>query len=180
MTKHSDRWNRVIRVEDIPQAGAAFTLTADEDVRASIARETGVLDLPRLEATFEIDRRGKAGLRVAGQVAATVIQACVVTLEPVTSELDEAIDVVFVPESEREQQKPVDIAIAAEAVDDEPESLVGGTLDLGALATEFLVLGIDPYPRKPDAAFEPPASPGADAGPFAALAALKAKPKASS
>ena len=33
--------------------------------------------------------------------------------------------------------------------DDSPEPLVGGAVDLGAVATEFLVLGIDPYPRKP-------------------------------
>ena len=28
------------------------------------------------------------------------------------------------------------------------KSLVGGTVDLGAIATEFLILGLDPYPRK--------------------------------
>ena len=39
---------------------------------------------------------------------------------------------------------------------DEPEPLVDGVADLGAAATEFLLLAIDPYPRKPDAVFEPP------------------------
>ena len=29
-------------------------------------------------------------------------------------------------------------------------------VDLGAVATEFLLLGIDPYPRKPGAVFEAP------------------------
>jgi hypothetical protein len=58
-------------------------------------------------------------------------------------------------------------------VEDAPEPLVGGQIDLGAIATEFLILAIDPYPRKPDAVFQPP--PGGDdsAHPFAALAALK-------
>ena len=35
-----------------------------------------------------------------------------------------------------------------------PEPLHDGAVDLGAVATEFLLLGIDPYPRKPDAVFE--------------------------
>ena len=47
-------------------------------------------------------------------------------------------------------------------------------VDLGAVASEFLLLGIDPYPRKPGVKFEPPPRAGdAAAHPFAALEALK-------
>ena len=53
--------------------------------------------------------------------------------------------------------------------------LVGGVVDLGALATEFLILGLDPYPRKPGAVFEAPQEVKPDPGPFAALAGLKEK-----
>ena len=56
---------------------------------------------------------------------------------------------------------------------DDAEPLIGGTVDLGALAAEFLILGIDPYPRKPGALFQPPPDAKPDQGPFAALAALK-------
>jgi len=51
--------------------------------------------------------------------------------------------------------------------------LIGGAVDLGALATEFLILGLDPYPRQPGAVFRPPADARPDEGPFAALAKLK-------
>ena len=44
------------------------------------------------------------------------------------------------------------------SADEEPEPLIGNSVDLGLLATEFLILGVDPYPRKPDAAFEAPAA----------------------
>ena len=57
--------------------------------------------------------------------------------------------------------------------DDGPEPLIGGAVDLGAIATEFLILGIDPYPRKPDAVFEAPRPETTSVKPFAALAALK-------
>src|SRR5271156_3377550 len=56
-----------------------------------------------------------------------------------------------------------------------PEPLIGGVVDLGALATEFLILGLDPYPRKPGAVFELPQDVKPEPGPFAALAGLKDK-----
>ena len=60
---------------------------------------------------------------------------------------------------------------------DAPEALIDGTIDLGELATEFLILGIDPYPRKVGSVFEAP-MPGEDsARPFAALSALKKSPR---
>ena len=60
--------------------------------------------------------------------------------------------------------------------DDARQTLIGGVVDLGALATEFLMLGIDPYPRKPDAVFEGASAGEPAANPFAALAALKKGP----
>jgi hypothetical protein len=61
------------------------------------------------------------------------------------------------------------------ASDDEPEiePLINDTIDLGAIATEFLLLGIDPYPRKPEAVFEAPPTEDAADHPFAALAGLR-------
>ena len=46
-------------------------------------------------------------------------------------------------------------------------------LEAGQIATEFLILGLDPYPRKPDAMFQSPAVGEDSAHPFAALAGLK-------
>ena len=56
-----------------------------------------------------------------------------------------------------------------------PEPLIDGVVDLGALATEFLILGLDPYPRKPGAVFELPQDVKPDPGPFAALAGLQGR-----
>lgn len=180
MIRQGDKWHVVVRADDIPATGVSFALTTDEALRKTIASGAGLLDLPRLDARLEVNRHGDAGLHVTGRVEATVVQACVVTLEPVTSDVDEAIDLVLVPEGEREQNESVDIDVAADSAVDEPEVLIDGRLDLGALAVEFMVLGIDPYPRKPDAVFESPAPSQPEASPFAALAALKSKLPASS
>jgi hypothetical protein len=100
-----------------------------------------------------------------------VRQTCVVTLEPVENAIEEGVDLVFVPPS---ALGPVanEVNLGTEALDP-PEALVDGVVDLGAVATEFLMLGIDPYPRKPGAVFEPPQSADAGSQPFAALAALR-------
>jgi uncharacterized metal-binding protein YceD (DUF177 family) len=167
-------WSVPVKRGDVPETGRHFDLTPDRAARDAIARLAEVVDLPRLEATFDVAHHGRGGLRVVGHVSATVGQVCVVTVEPIESEIDEPIDLVFLPAAASlpAGQEDGEIEVPAE---DEPEVLVNETVDLGAIATEFLVLGVDPYPRKPDAIFEAPAAGDSSARPFAALAALKDK-----
>ena len=167
-------WSFPVRRDDVPETGLHLDLVADEATRAAVARVAGVRTLPRLAASFDVVRQG-GGLKVTGEVAAAVEQICVVTLEPMTSELREPIDLAFVPP--RDDARPEEAADAIDpAAEDEPETLVDGVADLGIAATEFLLLVIDPYPRKPGAVFEAPQSADPEAHPFAALAALKKSP----
>ena len=164
-------WQVPVAVEHVAEEGRHFELVADADTRAAVARVAGLRDLPRLEAEFDVMRHGQGGLRVAGRVSATVGQSCVVMLEPLVNEVAEDIDLLFLPQSAA--AKGDEEAGAREPNANETEPLIGGAVDLGALATEFLILGLDPYPRKPGAIFQPPADLKPDEGPFAALAALK-------
>jgi uncharacterized metal-binding protein YceD (DUF177 family) len=163
-------WQVPLAVEEIADEGRHVDLVADADTRAAVARVAGLRDLPRLEATFDVSRHGTDGLRVAGRVSATVGQTCVVSLEPVVNEVTEDVDLLFVPKAAASDEE---VVTAEAGTGEETEPLIGGSIDLGVLATEFLLLGLDPYPRKPGAVFQPPADPTADQGPFAALAALK-------
>ena len=109
-----------------------------------------------------------------GQVSARVGQTCVVTLEPIESDVEEAVDLLFAPPAAGRGQPDAEIdGKWRKRGEEPPEPLVGGTVDLGALATEFLILGIDPYPRKAGAEFAPPKVDDDGAHPFAALEALK-------
>lgn len=168
-------WHVPVAVEDVPETGEHFELEADAGVRAAVAKVAGLRDLPRLQASFDVSHRGSGGLRVLGSVSAAVGQTCVVTLEPVDNEVEEPVDLAFAPRQsveppaegeEKDKQQPHDANL------NEPEPLIDGTVDLGALATEFLILGLDPYPRKPGAVFEAPAEDEPDPSPFAALAKL--------
>jgi hypothetical protein len=174
-------WRVPVAFEDVAETGRHFALVADNDVRAAVARLVGVRDLPRLEANFDVTRHGTDGLHVAGRMSATVGQNCVVTLEPLVNDVEEDIDLVFAPPPSPLARKAGEAEVVEEASErpqrswNGPEPLLGGIVDLGALATEFLILGLDPYPRKPGAVFEAPQEVEPDPGPFAALAGLKEK-----
>jgi hypothetical protein len=155
-------WTVPVAVDDIPDTGLHMEIEAPASVRAGVARLANLRDLFELSAEFDLTREG-AGAHVCGRVRARVGQTCVVSLEPIESRLDEAVDVTFSPTAQ-----------AGHGDDEEPpEPLVGGSLDLGALATEFLLLAVDPYPRKPGAIFTPPEAAEGGERPFAALEALK-------
>jgi len=168
MEKGQKPWSVPVTVEDIPDAGTHIEIEAPEAARADLAEMAGLRDLPRLSAVFDLARQG-AGVHVRGHVHARLGQTCVVTLEPLENELEEAIDLVFAPKADETAVAGIDQADD----DDAPEPLIGGQLDLGAIATEFLLLGIDPYPRKAGAEFLPPKAGTEGTRPFAALEALK-------
>ena len=164
-------WSVPLAVSQVPATGRHLDLVADERVRTAVAKIAGLIALPRLAARFDVSPHGGGGLHVLGRVSATVGQICVVTLEPIENEIDEPIDVVFAPVN-APSLGPGGGEIEV-PIEDAPEPLIGGTIDLGAIATEFLVLGLDPYPRKPDAVFHVPPNGDDSAHAFAALAALK-------
>ena len=165
-------WSVPISLAEIPNGGRHVELKPDAAICQAVAAAVGVAAVPRLEASFDLSPLSGDGVRVAGTVSATVEQNCVVTLEPLLNEINESVDLVLVqPGAMPAPRTAPDIDVAAEA--DAPDILHGNTVDLGAIAMEFLVLGIDPYPRTPGAAFEASKDPDPAAHPFAALAAWK-------
>jgi hypothetical protein len=171
--RENNAWSVPVAVHELSEAGRRYQITPDERTRAALCRFAQLRDLPRLEATFDVVRRGRSMVHVVGHVSATVGQNCIVTLEPIVNEVEEGIDVVYTSETAEGDHDAIDIDFAAK---EPPEPLVGGVLDLGQVATEFLMLGIEPYPRKPGATFEPPQTGDTEVHPFAALAALKKVP----
>lgn len=159
-------------VAHLPEEGETFHIAPDEETRAALARDFKIIGIPALEADVTLTPDGRGGVRVDGRVDATVRQICVATLEPFDAAVSEEIEMHFVPEDRIPEIRPgAEIEVGA---DDLPDPLVDGTIDIGAVVSEFLALGIDPYPRKPGAVFEMPA-PAADEddSPFGVLARLR-------
>ena len=171
-------FSRRFDAASVREGAKSVRIESTEAERAALAAERKLPAIAALSADLSVSREGGSGLRVTGRVVATVRQTCVVTLEDFASRLEEDVDVRFAPDAEVEAEAAARAARPGggeDEPDDLPDSIVGGRIDLGALAAEIMVLGLDPYPRKPGAAFEEPA-PDADDGapsPFAVLKAIK-------
>ena len=169
-------WSVPIVVTQIPDTGVHRDIEAGAAERAAIAVVGDLRDVLSASASFDIMPIGQGRISVVGSVKARIGQTCVVTLDPIENDLDETIDLIFAPEEQIPQLADL-IDEAAEGdgeVADPPEPILNGIIDLGRVATDALFLGVDPYPRKPEAVFESPTIPDDPADhPFAALKALQ-------
>jgi hypothetical protein len=181
MTDKADPWSVPVTVAQIPDTGLHRDIEAGPGAREAMAADAGLREILSASASLEVTPKGGGRFQVAGHVRARIGQTCVVTLDPIENDIDEPIDLIFAPpEQIPELADLVDDAVEGAAeTPDPPEPIVNGIIDLGRLATDALLLGIDPYPRKPDAVFEHEVTaPDPEDHPFAALKALTAQPKA--
>jgi len=164
-------FSRVVKVDSLPRDGLRQKISADEAERAALAKRFSLASVEGLEADLVIKRSGR-GVRVTGEARAKVMQFCVVSLEPFPAEVVEDVDIRFAPPSdERRKPKTPEEEIRFDA-EDEPDPLIDGRIDIGEVAAEFVALGLDPYPRKPDAQFDAPLDEQAQS-PFAGLFIVK-------
>jgi uncharacterized metal-binding protein YceD (DUF177 family) len=175
-TDKPDPWRVPLIVAQIPEVGVHRDIEADGPTRAAMAEVGGLREILSASASLDVMPSGGGRFHVAGRVRARIGQTCVVTLDPIESDIDEPIDLTFAPPEQIPQLSDLvdDAAESDEEIPDPPEPIVNGVIDLGRLATDALLLAIDPYPRKPGAVFEPlveAADP--EDHPFAALKALK-------
>lgn len=175
-TDKPDPWRVPLIVAQIPEVGVHRDIEADGPTRAAMAEVGGLREILSAGASLDVMPRGGGRFHVAGHVRARVGQTCVVTLDPIESDIDEPIDLMFAPPEQIPQLSDLvdDAAESDEEIPDPPEPIVNGVIDLGRLATDALLLAIDPYPRKPGAVFEPlVVADDPEDHPFAALKALK-------
>ncbi|MDU8946084.1 YceD family protein [Ovoidimarina sediminis] len=155
----------------------AFSLMPDKAERAKLAERLDLLGLPKLRFEGEVAPEGRGDWRLSARLGATVVQPCGVTLEPVTTRLDEDVSRLYL----RDLPDPGPGEV--EMPEDDSVEALPGTLDLGEVMAEALALALPAFPRAPgvapgDAQFtEPGKTPmrDEDTKPFAGLGALKAK-----
>ncbi|MFQ6017401.1 MAG: DUF177 domain-containing protein [Kiloniellaceae bacterium] len=169
-------FSRLVPLERIGQRDIVEEIAASAEERAGLAKRFGLLALDRLTASLRLRRCGGRGLvRVSGRFAAEVTQACVVSLEPVKSYLEESFSQLYT-------FAPLETADHADFIDleaeDPPEPAGPGGIELGEAVAQQLALALDPYPRAPGAKLAGGSSGGAQEGPerhspFAVLRGLK-------
>jgi uncharacterized protein DUF177 involved in 23S rRNA accumulation len=154
----ADPWHVPIVVAQIPDTGLHRDIEANPLERQAMAEVAGLREILSVNASFDLTPQRAGRFHVGGHVRARVGQTCVVTLDPIENDIDEPIDLIFAPSDQiPDLADLVDVAGETDVeIPDPPEPIVNGMIDLGRLATDALLLGIDPYPRRRDAIFEPP------------------------
>lgn len=176
-------FSHVVEVDRIGPQGLQMQLEAGQAARTALARRLRILGIQSLKADVNLVPEALAGhYRLTGRISAEVEQACVVSLEPVSQQINEVFLRRFGPETAAEIEIGDDEAEWLDPdADDPPDPVIGGLIDIGEVVAEELALALDPYPRKQGAevpdSYREGAEEGAKISPFAALAKLKATKK---
>ncbi|MEH6673099.1 MULTISPECIES: YceD family protein [unclassified Sulfitobacter] len=165
-----------LRVAELSQnAQTPFSLRPDADSLRKIAEELDLSALRKLSFEGRLKALGRSDWQLEARLGATVVQPCVVTLEPVQTRIDVDITRLFVQDYEQPEETEVEIP-----EDDRTEPL-GAWIDPAVIMIEALALEVPEYPRADGAELgqavytKPGEAPmtDEDARPFAGLADLK-------
>ncbi len=160
-------FSRLVSAAGLGQGERRLTLEASEAERSELAGRFGIPALESLSAdiVLTVDYGGDGGRQVrqvkaVGMLSARVVQACVVSLEPVTTTIDAAFERLFVEGAaagglEGWEGSPEDEEIHLEQDQKEfPDTMTDGFFDLGEALAEQLALEIPPFPRAETAVFK--------------------------
>lgn len=165
-----------LRVADLPQnSPTVFELHPISTGLQALAAELNLLALRKLRFTGTLTAQGAHDWVLKARLGATVVQACVVTLEPVTTRIDVDVQRLYLSDWAVPDTPEVEMS-----GDDSTEPL-GKLIDPGSVMVESLALALPLYPRRDgvdlgEAIFtEPGQQPmqDKDARPFAGLAGLR-------
>src|SRR5579863_3216063 len=151
----SAEFSRRIELGRLGNRVAVYPIEATPEERQALARRFELLALERLEAEVRLQRVGERQIRLEGRLAAKVVQACVVTLEPVASEVAERFTILFGSEEPQ-------VRVVVELEDEVVEPIEGDAIDIGEAVAQQLALLLDPYPRMPGARLETGPGDGSD------------------
>lgn len=167
-------FSRPVRVDTIGEEPRGMEIAAEPAEKEALARRFGLVAIHSLSAKAALSRNGGA-LIAEGRLKAKVTQSCVASAAPLEAAIDEPFRIEFRPEPTADTPDE-EVELSESEMD--VVFYDGASIDLGEAVAESLSLSLDPWPRAPGAeeVLKAAGVKGEDeAGPFAALAALKDK-----
>ena len=102
MTTPSVIFSRPVSLQSIDDGGTTIRIEAEAPERARLSESFGLLGLDSLSAELRLTaEEGGTLIRLEGTMAAEVIQACVVTLEPLKSRIEGPLERLYTTAEER-------------------------------------------------------------------------------
>ncbi len=165
-------FSRPVRIDTLGSEPRSIAIEAGPAERAALARRFDLVGIDRLGAQASLARDGIEVI-ARGRLAASVVQSCVASGEPVAAGVDAPFELVFRP-APGDARPDEEVELSAAELD--VLFYEGGAIDLGEAVAETLAISLDPYPRAPAAETALKAAgvkSEEEAGPFAALAGLR-------
>ncbi|SPF80332.1 YceD family protein [Pseudoprimorskyibacter insulae] len=122
-----------------------FEITPNDAGRKEIARELGLLGLRKLRFKGQIAPKGKRGWILTGDLGATVVQACVVTTDPVSTRIETEVLRRYEPEDLVFQAQ--EAGSESEMPEDDSLEPLGEVISVNDVLREALSLALPTYPR---------------------------------
>ncbi len=165
---------KIYDLASLSEAGDEVEIKPKADDLARLAEWAGVDRVDRFEGGITLRKLSPTRFAYDAVLSADVVQPCVVTLDPVRTHIARSFGrtLHYTP---RKPEKAEGLLTLAAGDDDAPDEITSTRFDLAGPLLEEFSLAIDPYPRVPGVAFEPPESAAPPESPFAVLKRLKEK-----
>ena len=182
-------FSRFISCEKLPSGGKTFEIEASPEERIALVKRLPIDSLDFLTAEFSISPGGGGQILLTGRLRAAIRQTCVISLEPVVTDIDISIERTYSSSAtsywgQEEEPDEEGNSIRGGPTENMPEPLEpleNDGIDIGEVASEELAVEIDPFPRRAGAELSVNAHitaqhQGEEAkNPFAVLEKLKKK-----
>lgn len=140
----------MMNVERIGREPMSFDIRATEEECDALAAALDILGLSDVTASGSLVREGANGqVAVSGRITATAVQACVVTLDPVSQTIDEEFTVFYTFDPRDVVIEETEKVVGLDEPDP-PTLITGGRIDLAEVIQEQIALALEPYPRRDD------------------------------
>lgn len=139
-------FSHIIKLDEIGAGASKISLSADLSAREGLIARFDLAALDSLDADLTVSRDAK-GVLAEGRIRASLSQYCVATGDRVPAVLDEPMLIRFIPEPVVRANTEIELA----ADDCDTMFYDGQGINLGEAVSQTLGLGLDPYPRSPDA-----------------------------
>ena len=157
------------------RSAVPFELKPDAENRQKLAADLGIRGIKKLAFLGEVRPDGTTDLVLEAHLGATVVQNCVVTMDPVTTRIEEPVVRHYIADFIEPEGDEVEMP------EDDTAEPLPETLDLEEIMAEALALALPPWPRSDGvepveiSVTEPGNTPLSDDDlrPFAALRALR-------
>ncbi len=139
-------WSHAFRVAELAaRKPTRFTMALDEAALAALASDLGLLEVRKLTFKGELVPKGRHDWELTAKLGASVVQACIVTLAPVQTRIDEEVKRRYLADMPQIEADEVEMP------EDDTVEALPQVIDAGAVMAEALALALPLYPRAPGA-----------------------------